>query len=278
MTQLERNLPVRGVHRRASKLLAALTLAVAGATGAALPAASAATIPGPAVDFAPHVSAHGAPAKLTPTSSRPMTVIKNAVSSNWAGYASIATPRYTEVSSTWNEPSASCGSGTSYASFWTGLDGYNSSTVEQTGTLVYCYGGTPYQYAWYEVYPNPPVYYNVPIAAGDRITATVSSTSAGYFTLTLSNATRGWNETAAGSAPSLARSSAEVIAEAPSSSSGVLPLADFGTVTFTNSTVNYGPLSSASPINIEMASGSTVKVLCGGISGGGNFGCTWYHA
>jgi hypothetical protein len=278
MLHLEGNPPAHGGRRRAAKILAALTLAVAGAWGAALPEAGAATIPGPAVDFAPH-GAHGTPAQLTTaSSSHPRTVIKNAVSSNWAGYASAATPKYTEVSSTWVEPSASCGSTTSYASFWTGLDGYDSGSVEQTGTLVYCYGGVAYQYAWYEMYPAAPVYYNVPIAAGDRMTATVTSTASGNFTLVLTDSTRGWTETTTATNSSLARASAEIIAEAPSSSSGVLPLADFGGVTFTNSTVNSVALASASPINIEMASGSTVKVLCGGISGGGNFGCTWYHA
>ena len=134
------------------------------------------------MNFAPH-SAHGAPAKLASLStSHANTVIKNAVSTNWAGYASIATPKYYQVSASWNEPSVDCGSTDSYASFWAGLDGYNSASVEQTGTLVYCYGGVAYQYAWYEMYPAAPVYYNVPIAAGDRMTATVTSTAAGDFT------------------------------------------------------------------------------------------------
>jgi peptidase A4-like protein len=278
MRILQWNLPVRGGHRRVPELLAAVTLAAACATGAALPAAAATTttIPGPAVNFAPH-GAHGAPAKLITPSSHPTTVIKNVVSGNWAGYASIATPKYTEVSSTWTEPSASCTSTTSYASFWTGLDGYNSASVEQTGTLVYCYGGVAYQYAWYEMYPAAPVYYNVPIAAGDRMTATVTSSTVGNFSLVLSDATRGWTATTTATNSSLARASAEVIAEAPSSSTGVLPLANFGTVTFTNSTVNNVPLASASPINIQMGS-NPVKVLCSGISSGGAFSCTWYHA
>lgn len=277
MPHSEWDLPVRGGRRRVPKVLAALALAAACAAAAAPSAAGAATIPGPAVNFTPH-SAHGAPAQLGSASSRPATVVKNAVSSNWAGYASIATPKYTEVSSTWVEPGASCGSSTSYASFWTGLDGYNSGSVEQTGTLVYCYGGAAYQYAWYEMYPASPVYYNVAIAAGDRMTATVTSTSTGNFTMVLTDSTRGWSQRTTATNSSLARASAEVVAEAPSSSSGVLPLANFGTVTFTNSTVNSVSLASESPINIEMASGSTVKVLCGAISGGGNFSCTWHHA
>ena len=151
-------------------------LVAAGAWGAATPAADAATIPGPAVDFTPHT--HAAPAALTSTLAHTQ-ITKNAKSSNEAGYASTAIPPYTEVSSTWVEPNANCGATpNSYASFWTGLDGYNSASVEQTGTLIYCSGTTAEQYAWYEMYPAAPVYYNVPIAAGDRMTATVTSTAA----------------------------------------------------------------------------------------------------
>jgi hypothetical protein len=45
--------------------------------------------------------------------------------------------------------------GDQYAAFWVGLDGYSSSTVEQTGTDSDCVGKNPSYYAWYEFYPNP---------------------------------------------------------------------------------------------------------------------------
>lgn len=268
------NLLARGGHRRVPELLAALTLAAACATGAALPAA-AATIPGPAVNFAPH----GAPAKLATLSTGPATVVKNAVSTNWAGYASTATPQYYQVSASWNEPRVTCGSADSYASFWVGLDGYNSASVEQTGTLVYCHRGVAHRYAWYEMYPAAPVYYNVPVAAGDRMTATVDSTPDGNFELILGSSTRGWIRVTDATNPALARASAEVVAEAPSSTTGVLPLADFHAVTFQNGSFNNGALVMENPINVEMAGGSTVKALCGPIdSSGGGFICNWHHA
>lgn len=277
MRLLQWNMPALG-RRRATTVLAALTLATAGVSASALPAAAAAAQPpGPAVNFAPHGS-HGAPVHLTSPSSRATTVIKNATSTNWSGYASTAIPRYTEVSSSWIEPSASCTSATSYASFWTGLDGYGSGSVEQTGTLVYCYGGVAYQYAWYEMYPAAPVYYNVPIAAGDSMNATVTSTASGNFSLILTDYTRGWRATTTATNASLARASAEIIAEAPSSSTGVLPLANYRSVTFTSSTINNLPLASAYPINITMVGSGYTKSACTGISSGGNFTCYWYHA
>jgi len=58
-------------------------------------------------------------------------------STNWAGYA-ITGPdgSATAVSDTWDVPSTSCGSQTTYAAFWVGIDGFNSNTVEQTGVLA----------------------------------------------------------------------------------------------------------------------------------------------
>src|SRR5262245_7033344 len=62
--------------------------------------------------------------------------ITNSTSSNWSGYA-VTGGRYTSVSASWTEPSVSC-SGTAYSSFWVGLDGDTSGTVEQTGTDADC--------------------------------------------------------------------------------------------------------------------------------------------
>jgi len=264
---------LRRITHTASVLLIASSALLAAPASAAAGAVSALA----GLEFAPPAAAT---APLLPGAAAHVTAathLKFASSTNWAGYAATST-KYTSVTSTWREPSASCGSATTYASFWTGLDGYGSSSVEQTGTLVYCYGGVAYQYAWYEMYPAAPVYYNVAIAAGDSMNATVTSTATGNFSLILTDYTRGWRATTTATNASLARASAEVIAEAPSSSTGVLPLANFGSVTFTNSTVNNIPLASASPINITMVGPSYTKAACTGISGGGNFTCYWYHA
>jgi hypothetical protein len=255
----------RRPRRGPRAVLAALLLA-------ALPAASAPALAAgiPSLSFAPHSAA----ARLDPGA---VGAIRNATSTNWSGYAAHST-KYTSVTATWREPSASCGSATTYASFWTGLDGYNSSSVEQTGTLVECVGGTPRQLSWYEMYPANPVYFSNSLVAGDTVTATVTATSSGAFTLVLKDSTRGWSHTIHKTNSSLARSSAEVIAEAPSSSTGVLPLANFGTVSFSGSQINGGTLGASSPTEINMVSGSTTKASCSGISGGTAFSCTWHHS
>lgn len=203
--------------------------------------------------------------------------ISNSTSTNWAGYA-VTGGRYTKVTSTWVQPAVTC-NGTAYSSFWVGIDGDTSGTVEQTGTEADCNGSTPVYSAWYEMYPKFPVNYANPVVPGDHFTATVSTDGAGNFTLTLSNTTRGWTQSVAKRLKSAKLASAEVIAEAPSSSGGVLPLANFGTVGFSGSTVNGAVLTSSTPglDPITMQSGSTVKAQPSGLSNG-SFSVAWRHA
>src|ERR1700761_1678583 len=78
-------------------------------------------------------------------------ITHQAESTNWSGYAAT-TGTYTSVSASWTEPAGTCTSGDQWSSFWVGLDGYNSNSVEQTGSDVDCSGATPTYYAWYEIY------------------------------------------------------------------------------------------------------------------------------
>ena len=207
--------------------------------------------------------------------------VTRSTSTNWAGYAAIGRT-FSSVSSSWTQPTANCkGSETSYSSFWVGLDGYSSGSVEQTGTDADCSGGTPTYYAWYEMYPKFPVNLSptaYPVAPGNTITASVSFSGRSSFTLRISNATRGWTFTTTQKSNRAARSSAEVIAEAPSSSGGVLPLTDFGTVGFSGATADGAPLSSWGPDKIDMVSGTTTKAATSALSGGGSFSVQWKHA
>ena len=116
-------------------------------------------------------------------------------STNWAGYA-VTSPNQevTNVNGSWIEPSivGSCPSTTNqYSSFWVGIDGYSSSTVEQTGTDSDCQNGTPTYYAWYEFYPQPSyLITSLTIRPGDKISADVSYGSTG-FTATISDISTG---------------------------------------------------------------------------------------
>lgn len=202
--------------------------------------------------------------------------VQHSTSGNWAGYA--ATGRtFTSVSSSWVQPAVSCSSSTAYSSFWIGLDGDGSNSVEQTGSEGDCSGGRAEYYAWYEMYPAYPVNYSNTVKAGDHFTSTVSVSGTTY-TLTLSDTTKGWTKTTTKKQSGLSNASAEIIAEAPSSSTGVLPLANFGTASFTNATANGQPIGSLSPDKINMASGSTTKATTSALSSSENFTVTWKHS
>ena len=207
----------------------------------------------------------------------PNKKISQSTSSNWSGYSAV-NGRYTSVSASWKQPTASCTSATTYSSFWVGLDGDGSSTVEQTGTSADCSGGTARYYAWYEMYPKFPVNLSLTIRAGDSISGSVTTDGAGHFTLTIANTTTGQSFTTTQKLPRAKLASAEAIAEAPSGSGGVLPLTNFGTVGFTATTVNGQPIGNFNPDKIDMVSGSTVKAQTSALSGGSSFSVAWKHA
>jgi hypothetical protein len=202
--------------------------------------------------------------------------LTDSTSTNWSGYAATGS-RFTSVSASWTEPTVVC-SGTAYSSFWVGIDGDTSSTVEQTGTDADCSGSTPQYYAWYEMYPKFPTNLGNPVQPGDALSASVTTDGVGRFTLTIADSTQGWTFSTTQRLKSAALASAEVIAEAPSSRSGVLPLADFGTVSFANATANGVSLASLNPDPITMESGSTVKAQPSNISSSGSFSVTWKHS
>jgi hypothetical protein len=157
-------------------------------------------------------------------------------STNWSGYAvTAANGSVTDVKGSWIVPAivGSCPATNQYSSFWVGIDGYNSNTVEQIGTDSDCQGGVPTYYAWYEFYPHASFLISgLTISPGDNIQAETSyNTASRNFTVTLTNVTTGGTFNISSKVGSARRSSAEWIAEAPSSG-GVLPLADFGTISF----------------------------------------------
>jgi peptidase A4-like protein len=129
----------------------------------------------------------------------------------------------------------------SFSGHWVGLDGAGNGTVEQDGILAACQGTTPVYSAWYEMFPLPPVYSNITVRPGNSIVASAYYNSGtGKFTLSLTNTTNGEHFTHTLACPSgslCQRSSAEVISEAPSSGTTILPLTNFRAESFTDVTV-----------------------------------------
>jgi len=224
----------------------------------------------------------GGVAHLIGPASNVTGALSSTQSTNWAGYADTA-GTYTSVSASWTQPTATCSSGgDQYAAFWIGLDGYTSSTVEQTGTEADCVGRTAEYYAWYEVYPSASENYSNTVKAGDHFNASVTYEGSNKFSLHIADTTQGWSHTTVQTLANAARSSAEVIVESPccTASGGILPLTDFGSITFTGATANGEPIGTPSldPVQINMLGGTpgNNKVTCSALTGGGeSFTCTW---
>jgi hypothetical protein len=185
----------------------------------------------------------------------PFRGISNSTSSNWSGYAAHGVAdSFTSVSASWVQPAGKCTRRSTYSAFWVGLDGYTSSTVEQTGSEVDCIGGSPQYYAWFEMYPANSDNFTNTVSPGDHFTSSVTATGH-VFTLKITDATRGWSHTIVRSLPSAKESSAEVIAEAPccTDAGDILPLTDFGTVQFSHSEANGSAIGKSKPTVISMS-------------------------
>ena len=185
----------------------------------------------------------------------------NTSSLNWAGYAVTGSDySVTNVTASFTIPTVNTG-GNSYAAFWVGIDGFNDNTVEQTGILAEPSGHGPHATTvyevWYEFYPAAPVYANFSAAPGDYVYAWVNyNVTSGIFTtfikVTSSSGTVGILKDSQTVSGALAKS-AEWIVEAPSSVSGILPLADFGTAYFG---MNYTGISNTNYATVSGATGS----------------------
>lgn len=214
----------------------------------------------------------------------PARLLSNATSLNWSGYAAINST-FSDVTGSWSQPAATCNGKSTYSSFWLGLDGFSSSTVEQLGTEADCSKGKPVYYAWWEIFPDPSrMISRFVVTPGVTYTAEVKE-DAGDLTLTLSG---GGNQpfslgTGQGSA---SLSSAEWIAEAPSmcTKSGCreLALTNFGTVNFSGASANGDaiddPAWNFDPLTMVTGNG-TVKAEPSSLNPTGSaFSVTWHHS
>jgi hypothetical protein len=202
-------------------------------------------------------------------------------STNWSGYADDNSKgnTYSSVTGSWTEPRVTCSSRTTqYAAFWVGIDGYTSNSVEQDGTLAECYHGSPFYFSWWEMYPTNSIQtVGTTVSPGDSISASVVRSGTSY-TLKVTDSTHPANSfTTTQACSNCANSSAEWIAEAPSGSQGVLPLANFGTWHLSGATENSGTISSAPDDELTMVDSSgLVKAQPGALNSSGNaFSVTW---
>jgi len=247
----------RSAHRLAAALAAALI---------APAAAAAPSVAATAISFGPAHHADGAAV-------RTVGGTFNINGYNWGGYA--ATGTFTSIAATWTEPSVHCNSTSDLYAPWVGIDGYSSSTVEQTGVATDCSSGSAVNQAWYEMYPAAPVYLSLsshPVSTGDTIHASVTTAGTGTYTLAISDTTRGWSYSINKTLARAKHVNAEAIIESPT---GAYP--NFGTLAFTSVTANGSPIGNYSPVAMDPSSGGVYEAHASALTGGNAFTMAYEH-
>lgn len=214
---------------------------------------------------------------------------------NWSGYAAskdLQRPSdhsVTHVKGSWVVPTLKPTPGnTTYTSIWVGIDGYNSSTVEQLGTEHDWVNDKQEDSAWFEMFPLPAyTILGFPLQHGDLIEAEVDYEGKNQFKLSLVNHTQKTycviplKHTKSKVAK---RSSAEWIVEAPYSSR-ILPLSDFQQVRFKNCEMTLGGITGGIEnknwetefLVMQNADGVTRAVPSGLSYDSKNFSVKWDH-
>jgi len=207
---------------------------------------------------------------------------------NWSGYADSSTTAntFTGVSATWRQPATQCSPEQELTAYWVGLDGYSNATVEQDGTLAYCFEGVAYYYTWWEMYPGASVTVGSTVQPGDVIAASVERRGTSY-TLALRDYTNPANSfSTVQSCTTCTNESAEWIAERPAFPIGITPLAYFRNWTpvgaVQTSSGAKGPISAGpNPTQITMFDATQTYPLdkvSGLIAGGSSFVAHWLNS
>jgi len=177
-------------------------------------------------------------------------------SQDWSGYVAFSDlqnpqPLVTGVSASWTVAQVESSPRNSYSAAWIGIGGYiGDETLIQVGTEQDSeYRGSTYS-AWYELLNGSVVTIStIKLSAGDQINASISlkDSNSSIWNIEIIDVTTGHAFKSPFQYDS-SRLSAEWIVERPRVNGLVSTLADFGKITFTNSTANMsggdGPIKS----------------------------------
>jgi Peptidase A4 family len=213
-------------------------------------------------------------------------------SSNWSGYVEPSSSLVTNVVGSWTVPTLNCSdTPNAGASTWVGIGGQTwptggtSGALLQTGITDQCVNGAQQDYGWFELVPSIPntakEFRNFSVSPGDAITASVYQGTSGAWETKVDDLTsglsgimvtgEGWGVAPdatggqtfplQGSTTGLSYSggyTAEWIVEDFVGSTGsVVPLANYGTVTFTNLQTSLTSWSLTSADAWSIAQGGT---------------------
>ena len=206
---------------------------------------------------------------------------------NWSGYADTSTAgAFTGVSASWRQPATFCSPEQRLTSYWVGLDGFDNGTVEQLGTLAWCFEGLPYYFSWWEMFPGGSVTVGATVRPGDLISASVKRSGTNY-TLTLNDFTTPGNSfSTVQSCTTCENDSAEWIAERPAFPIGITPLTFFrswnvrrGSQTSNGATGSIGSGPNATQITMIDATATYPLDSVSGLFGhGSKFVARWLNS
>ena len=171
-----------------------------------------------------------APAPTQPDTTTTTPARITDTSSNWSGYVANG-GTYTSVTGTWVVPQVGATT-TGADATWVGIGGVTGTDLIQAGTQATVTGDGSVTYsAWTEILPDYSRTAPLQVTSGDTVTVTITEQSSGLWLIVMEN-----NTTSAAYEKTLryasSRSSAEWVQEAPSTSRGIVPLSDFGSVRF----------------------------------------------
>jgi Peptidase A4 family len=188
----------------------------------------------------------------------------------WSRYVVPSSTLLTHVSGAWIVPTLNCSdTPNAGASTWVGIGGYGwptggtSGALLQTGIADQCVNGAQTDFAWFELYPSVPngskSYRSFPVSPGDSIAAAVFQATSGAWETKVDDLTTGLSGimvTGAGWGVAPDANSAQPFPEqgttsgltytggytaewivedfAVGSASSLVPLANYGTVTFSS--------------------------------------------
>jgi len=183
----------------------------------------------------------------------------DATSSNWSGYIEQGGP-FTSISGDWIVPSVVPSAATESSGTWIGIDGVSATSLIQTGTGQDTANGQTSYYAWYEVLPAPATVIGG-VSPGDHMHAQITETAPGSnnWTILIQDLTSGNSLNPSGTYFTPGQS-ADWIEEAPTGSQGLLTLADFGTVQFSNLTVDGVAPQAPNLQAVDMINASNVVI------------------
>ncbi len=151
---------------------------------------------------------------------------------NWSGYAATG-GKFTSVSASWIVPTISADTNGMDAT-WIGIGGVDTTDLIQAGTQAVVESGQVVYSALWETLPDVAQPVPMTISPGDQISVNITQQSRNTWQININDVTnsQSWSKTLTYRS---ALSSAEWIEEAPATErSQILPLDNFGSVTFTS--------------------------------------------